>query len=439
MYNCIEKSLNLNSLIMVGTSHKLASVEIREFFSPDREDVPALYEKFLDKGFDEVVFLATCNRVEFYLLSPFGKATSEMVWEALNCFTGVSKKHFEDSVNVKYGVDSVRHLMEVTASLDSMVLGENEITGQIRNSFQVARENFAPGPIFKRLFDWALFTSKRVRRETGISKNPLSVASIAIDRVKLIFPDISQRTVLLIGAGEMGELVLKYIMEESPKKLMIANRTRARAEKICRELCSDAMVIPFHELLTAMLLSDIVITSVSSPSHIIERAHVEEIMNVRKEKPLFFIDIAVPRNVDPLCGELGEVHLYNVDSLKGIARINMESRKSELERASKIIDEEVVKFHCWFEELKITPIIKSLKSKFDSIRRSEWEKYNRRKLKHLSRDDQELVNELTVQIMKKTLHNPIMSLKNKNVFSPCEENDKISIERVKLIEDMFLR
>ncbi len=439
MDNLIEKMTEINNLVMVGTSHRLASVEIRELFSLEGDYIPLLYKKLLDMGMEEVVYLSTCNRVEFYLLSSFGDKTAGMVWEALHEFTGLAKRDFEDSIDIKYGLSSVRHLLEVSASLDSMVLGENEITGQLKNSFQVAKNNFATGAIFNKLFERALFTSKRVKRETKISKNPLSIASIAIDRAKSIFPDISEKTILLIGAGEMGELVLKYIMKESPQRLILANRTPARAEKICKNLGSDAEIVPLSELSSAMVESDIVLSSVRSSSYIINKKDVEDIMTSRGGKPIFFIDIAVPRNVDPLCKEIGGVDLYNVDSLKEIARNNMESRQAELKSAFKIVEEEVFSFQCWFEELKIAPLISSLSNKFDSIRKTEWEKYSRRKLKHLSEKDLELVNELTVQIMTKTLHNPIMNLKKRNSFSPCSESKEITVEVMKLIEDMFIR
>ncbi len=430
---------NLGNLVMLGISHKTAEVETRELFSFSSSQVSGLYERLFESGVDESVYVSTCNRVEFYLTSADMESAAETVKKILQLFTKLPQDKFDEHVYVKYGSDVVRHLLSVASSLDSMVVGENEITGQIKNSFREATENDSTGPVLNRLFHRAFSTSKRVRTETEISKNPLSMASIAVDRAKMIFPEIAGKKILLIGAGEMGELILKYMIKENPGRIILANRTVERAEKICEDLNYEADIIPLSKLDKALIKADIVITSVTAPHHVINASDLQELMVEREGRPVFLIDIAVPRNIEPSAEDLDNVYLYNVDSLKEIAQMNMESRYSEIDRARDIIEEEVNEFRCWHDDLCIAPTIAALNRKFDEIRKSEFEKYSSRKLKHLSEDDLEIINELTVQIMKKTLHNPIINLKKTNGSGLRRGEDESIIQSAKFIEDLFTK
>jgi glutamyl-tRNA reductase len=333
----------------------------------------------------------------------------------------------------------VKHLLSVVSSLDSMVIGENEITGQIKESYKKAVESGTTGTILNRLFHRAFTTAKRVRTETEISKNPLSIASIAVEQAKSIFHDISTKSALLIGAGEMGELILKYLVKENLNKIVLANRTSENAERICRDIDYNAEIISLNKVDQALAQVDIVITSVTAPHHVITSADIKNIMFEREGKPIFLIDIAVPRNIDPSVTETENVYLYNVDNLKDIADNNMRGRMLELDKAKSIIDEDVDEFVHWYDELSIAPTITVIKNKFDEIRNIELNKYRSRKMKHLSEEDFKLVEEITCQIMNKTLHNPIINLKKQRNCCAEPETDESLKKNTKFLEDLFIK
>jgi glutamyl-tRNA reductase len=318
-----------------------------------------------------------------------------------------------------------------------MVIGENEIAGQIKESYRRAVEFGSTGIIMNRLFHRAFATSKRVRTETDISKNPLSIASIAVEKAKDIFPDISSRSALLIGAGEMGELILKYLVKENLQKIIIANRTIESAERICMDIDYKAEIINITRIDQALCDVDIVISSVTAPHHVITASDIKNIMFEREEKPICLIDIAVPRNIEPSVTETENVYLYNIDNLKSIADKNMRGRMKEIEKANSIIEEDIDEFINWNDELSITPTIAVIKNKFNEIRENELKKYKNKKLKNLSDDDFRYVEELTFRIMNKTLHNPIINLKKISAASESE-SDELKMN-TKFLEDLFTK
>jgi glutamyl-tRNA reductase len=438
--NC-DAGLNnkIGNLVLLGLSHKTAPVETRELLSLPQSQIPAFYERLIEAGVEEAVYVSTCNRVEIYMTAEDCESAIETIKKLMEYYTRLPHDAFMSSIYTKHGTDVVKHLLSVTASLDSMVVGENEITGQIKGCFSRAVECGVTGSVLTRLFHRAFKTAKRVKTETGISKNPLSIASIAVERAKKIFHDFSDKSVLLVGAGEMGELILKYLIKDNLSRIVVANRTVENAQKVCLDMNFEADIIPLAKLDKALSQVDIVISSVTAPHHVITKRDMELIMMERTEKPLVIIDIAVPRNVEPSVGSLENVYLHNIDNLKEIADLNKQSRYSELEKSEIIIDEDVTEFLCWYDEQCITPSITALKNKFDEIRKMELQKFRTKKLKHFSEDDYQLVEELTLQIMKKTLHNPIMNLK-KNV-SACEEAHGHNSVRhsAKFLEDFFTK
>jgi glutamyl-tRNA reductase len=290
-----------------------------------------------------------------------------------------------------------------------------------------------------RLFHRAFATSKRVRTETDISKNPLSIASIAVEKAKSIFPDLSSRSAIMIGAGEMGELILKYLVKENLQKIIIANRIIENAERICMDIDYKAEIINITKIDQALSDVDIVISSVTAPHHVITASDIKNIMFEREGKPIFLIDIAVPRNIEPSVTETSNVHLYNIDNLKSIADYNMRGRMKEIEKANFIIDEDIDEFISWHDELSITSTITVLKNKFDEIRENELKKYRNKKLKHLSDEDFRFVEELTFQMMNKILHNPIMNLKKKRNDNSESESDELLKMNTKFLEDIFTK
>lgn len=433
-----DSNMNFGNLILIGLSHKTAQVETRELLSLPVAQLPAFYERLSETGIDESVYVSTCNRVEVYMTAEDRESAVETIKRLMEFHTKLPHEVFRNSVYAYYGLDAVRHLLNVTSSLDSMVIGENEITGQVKESYKKAVECGATGTMLNKLFHKAFATAKRVRTETGISKNPLSVASIAVEQARKIFPDMSERSALLIGAGEMGELILKYLVKENLKKIIIANRTVEKAEKICAEIGFDAEIVPLVKVDRAVMEADIVISSVTAPHHVITADDTREMMLERKGRPLFFIDIAVPRNIEPSVAEIKDVFLYNVDSLKKIAEENKRCREIEMEKAEKIVEDDVDDFVSWCEESSLAPMITAIKNKFDDIRVCEVEKFRNRKMKHFSDEDFKLVQELTETIMKKTLHNPIVNLKKSTVACHDSEFDSI-FKNAKFVEDLFTK
>lgn len=383
--------------------------------------------------------MSTCNRVEIYMTAVDCESAIETIKKLMEYYTRLPHDDFMSSIYTKYGTDVVKHLLYVTSSLDSMVVGENEITGQIKGCFSRAVDAGVTGSVLNRLFHRAFKTAKRVKTETGISKNPLSIASIAVERAKKIFHDLSEKTVLLVGAGEMGELILKYLVKENINKIVVANRTVENARKVCLDINFEADIIPLAKLDTALSSVDIVISSVTAPHHVITKRDMELIMMERTDKPLFIIDIAVPRNVEPSVGLFENVYLHNIDNLKEIADLNKKNRCSEIEKAEAIIEEDVTQFLCWYDELSITPSITALKNKFDEIRKMELHKFRNKKLKHLSEEDFKIVEELTCLIMKKTLHNPIMNLKKEATGSEEAHGQGSVRHSAKFLEDFFTK
>lgn len=439
MHKKSDSSINFGNLILIGLSHKTAPVETRELLSLPTSQLPAFYDRLAETGIEESVYVSTCNRVEVYMTAEDRESAVETIKKLMEFYTKLPHEQFKSSVYAYYGTDAVRHLLGVTASLDSMVVGENEITGQIKESYRKAVEYGTTGVIMNKLFHRAFNTAKRVRTETDISKNPLSMASIAVEQAKKIFPDMSERSALLIGAGEMGELILKYLVKEKLQRIVIANRTVENAERICSEIGYSAEIIPLVRVDRAISEVDIVISSVTAPHHVITAKDTRELMMERNHRPLFIIDIAVPRNVEPSVEDIKNVFLYNVDSLKEIAENNRKSREMEIERAGRIIEEDVNDFVSWYDEHCLAPTITALNNKFEEIRLSEIRKFRNRKMKHFSEEDFKLVEELTAQIMKKTLHNPIINLKK--CSGSCENgtSDDTLVKNVKFVEELFTK
>jgi len=429
----------IGNLVLLGLSHKTAPVETRELLSLPQTQIPAFYERLMEAGVEEAVYVSTCNRVEIYMTAEDCESAIETIKKLMEYYTRLPHDQFMSSIYTRYGTDVVKHLLYVTASLDSMVLGENEITGQIKESFSRAVECGATGSVLNRLFHRAFKTAKRVKTETTISKNPLSIASIAVERAKKIFKDFSGRSVLLVGAGEMGELILRYLVKDNLTRIIVANRTVENARKVCLDINFEAEIVPLAKLDQSLSEVDIVISSVTAPHHVITKRDMELIMMERRGKPLVVIDIAVPRNVEPSVGDIENVYLHNIDNLKEIADLNKQNRSGETGKAERIIDEDVTEFLCRYDELCITPSITALRNKFDEIRKMELHKFRNKKLKHFSEDDLKLLDELTIQIMKKTLHNPIMNLKKG--AAGCEEDHEHSTmrENAKFLEDFFTK
>lgn len=430
--------LEIPEIAVIGMSHKSAPVEVRERFSFDTDKANSFMERLKESGIEELVYVSTCNRVELYFAATDIHKSFKKIYTLL---TEIASPGPDVSRNQLYkltGSEAVKHLFMVAASLDSMVIGENEISAQVKDSYSAAVDGNFTGVILNRLFHQAFSTSKRVRTETEISKNPLSVAFIASELAASVFADLSERSVLLVGAGEMGELILKYLAKSSIRDITIANRSLQNAERITQDINREARIIPLNDITLALPQSDIIIASASSKDFLITKEMLENSLEERGDKPLFVIDISVPRNVDPVCSGIKNVFLYNIDDMKKIAEENLKNRMLEAENADKIIEEDLYSFMDWYCELEIIPMITRINETFENVREAELKKFRRKKMKHLSDEDFKLVEELTENIMNKTLHNPIMAIKRYRAAKSHGYHDAESIrEKTRIIRELF--
>lgn len=433
----MRKKEKIPEIGLIGMSHKTAPIDLREKFSLNDDKLIKFLGKASSIGIDEIVCISTCNRVEIYFTSGDINNSVEGLTSALSEISSISRNRLDSLLYKKYSRDAISHLLAVASSLDSMVLGENEILGQVKDAYRKSAVLQKTGVILNKLFHQAFRTAKLVRTRTSIARNPLSVAYIAVELARNIFKDLPMRKALLIGAGEMGELILKYLTKYKIGEITIANRTFHNAQQIIDDIGINANIITLDDIQNAAQKTDIIIASTASTQYIITKDVVKHALKINKSNPLFMIDIAVPRNIDPILGKMDNIFLYNIDDLKKIADENLKNRQGELEAAESLIESDAEKFFEWYENLAIVPTIKNMQNKFDDIRKAELNKYIKKQLKHLSKKDLDTVDRLTNQIMTKTLHNPIMYLRGFTAHGR-EDREKIS-ETIKIIEQLFGR
>lgn len=393
------------NLLSIGISHHTASVDVRErmWLSVDetRDALKVLKERF----FSECMLVSTCNRTELYGLTPSVKVEDRdlkrFLIEYKNANGTVQPEHFVGT----FSGGAVNHLFKVAAGIDSMVIGDIQILNQIKESFTVAREMQALGPVMNRLMQSTLHVGKRTRSETSISEGAVSVSYAAVELATKIFANLSEKSALMIGAGETGELAVRHLVGKGVGDLRIANRTREKAEALVASL--GGSVVNYDDMLESLKTVDIVITSVNSPSYIVQPEHVHMIMKQRSNNPLFIIDIGVPRNVNPASGKIDNVFLYDIDSLSAIVDMNLEKRKAEIPKVTTIIREEMVDFFHWYNSLEVGPTIHDLRDALESIRSAEVEK----NIHRFNPEDRELVELVTKRIVNKILHQPMTTLK----------------------------
>ncbi|WP_298433655.1 glutamyl-tRNA reductase [Geobacter sp.] len=396
-------------IIVVGLSHKTASVDIREkvAFSPTQMEKPLRAVVELPE-ITEAVIVSTCNRVEIYATTRDIAGGMARIKRFLADYHGISTEILEPHLYTHHGETAIRHVFRVAASLDSMVVGEPQILGQIKTAYGYAAEFKTSGIILNRFLHKAFSVAKRVRTETKIASSAVSVSFAAVELAKKIFGELADKTVLLVGAGEMCELAAKHFLNNGVRGVMVTNRTFERAERLAEEF--EGKAIRFEDLFDQLHKADIVLSSTGATHFIIKPKDVEEVIRRRKLKPMFFIDIAVPRDIDPKVNDVENVYLYDMDDLQGIVASNLQQRAEEAKKAEAIIDEEIGQFYKWISNLEVTPTIVALRSKFDEIRRTELEK-TLSSWKDLPPDGEKRLEALTNAIVNKLLHPPIAALK----------------------------
>lgn len=397
------------NIVVVGLSHKTASVDIREkvAFAPTHMEKP-LRTLLALEDIAEAIIVSTCNRVEIYISTRDIAGGIARVKRFLSDYHGIAPEILEPHLYAHHGEAAIRHVFRVASSLDSMVVGEPQILGQIKTAYGYAAEFKTSGIILNRFLHKAFSVAKRVRTETKIASSAVSVSFAAVELARKIFGDLSDKTVMLIGAGEMCELAAKHFINNGVRGVMVTNRTYERAVKLAEEF--EGKPVQFEDLFDQLHKADIVLSSTGATQFIIKPRDVEEVIRRRKLKPMFFIDIAVPRDIDPKVNNVENVYLYDMDDLQGVVASNLQQRAEEAKKAEAIIDEEIVQFHKWLSNLEVTPTIVALRSKFEETRKAELEK-TLASWKDLPPDGAKRLEALTSAIINKLLHPPTATLK----------------------------
>lgn len=396
-------------LVVVGLNHQTAPIELRErvAFGPDqiREAVQHLHHGGV---LDEALILSTCNRSEIYGVSGEDQNVIPAVKSFVGEFHHVDLRHLNGSLYTYQDAEAVRHLFHVATSLDSMVLGEPHILGQVREAFLLALEMGTTGLVLNHLFQKAAQVGKRVRNETEIGWRPVSVSSVAVELATKIFGELHDCSVLVVGAGEMGQLTVRSLALRGARRITVINRSFDHAVALARQV--GGRVRPWDTLATTLVDQDIVISSVQADQYIAGRELIEQILEERNHRPLFIVDLGLPRNIDPRAQDVYNVFLYNLDDLQTIAGTNRREREKDIPKAERIIEEEVVKFMKWQEGLSTLPTIRSLRHQVEQIRETELQAHLRR-LGPLSDRERNIITALSHAIVNKIMHKPTVRLK----------------------------
>jgi glutamyl-tRNA reductase len=384
-------------------------VELRETVDFTRGGIESALTALSARGVGrELVVLSTCNRAEIYAAAEADTA-AETLGRFVSEYHGVPHDRLAPHLFVHRGADVASHLFRVAAGLDSMVVGEPQILGQVKDAFARAAKQKCTGALTNRLFNAAFTVGKRVRSETGLGEGAVSVSYAAISLARKIFGDLKGLDVLVLGAGEMAKLTGMHFRDHHVGQLSIASRTFATAEALAAELKGRA--IPWSSLNGALAAADVVVAATGANEPVLSRERVEEAMRPRQNRPLFLIDIAVPRDVEPSVGELDQVFLYNIDDLQAIVRENLARRRAELELAETIVGDEVRRFSAWIHSREIIPTVVALRQRFESIRQSELRRLES-KMSGLSPEARARVDEITHLIVEKLLLGPTEQLKS---------------------------
>ncbi len=396
----------MRDFIVVGLSHRTAPVEVREHLAvaPDRLE-QELREIAANGRLDEVLLISTCNRVELYATSANPIEAAQIAREALA--TRLPSTATDEVLYQERGVDVVRHVFRVASSLDSLVVGEPQILGQVKDAFDAAKGAGTMGTLLGRCFTQAFATAKRVRNETGIAEGTVSVSSIACELAKKIFGNLEGRRTLLLGAGEMGESAARSL-RQTGTKLHVVNRSEERARALA-ESCGGR-AIPYERLTLELAEADVVIASTASPKFILTPELMKGVARTRRHRPLFIIDIAVPRDVDPRVGNMDNVFVYDVDDLQQVAEENLAVRTREAVQAERIIEEELGAFLSWQRSLQLAPTIVALRKRFGQIADEEL-KRSLHRLEGSSESDRAVLEAMARSLVNKLLHQPMTQLK----------------------------
>ena len=400
----------IGSFFVAGMNHLTAPVEVREQLALEEEKVREILTDLWGRGlFSEVMILSTCNRVEVYGVAEAPGEARQTAFGRLGAQRGLALRDIEPLLYTKTEDEAVHHVFRVAASLDSMLVGEPQILGQVKEAFALAQSSGTIGPLLHALMSRAFGVAKRVRTETDVGRHAVSISFAAVELGRKIFGGLDGKAVLLVGAGEMAELAARHLVDQGALPVYVANRTLSRAQELARLLSGTA--VPFDELHAVMASVDIVIASTAAPEPIIRAADVQHALHARRARPLFFIDIAVPRNVEPGVNDLDNAFCYDVDDLRSVVDSNVRERQREAQRAEALVAREVERFSARLQDMAVVPTIVSLRDKLESVRRAELDKALAR-LGDADEETRRVMEVLSQAIVNKVLHAPMVKLRD---------------------------
>lgn len=396
-------------IVVVGLSYKTAPVEVREKLSFCEPALPdALLKLMRYEGITESLILSTCNRVEIYACVEDSSSGAEQIKKFISDYHCLAPESLEQSLYVHTNGEGVRHIFRVASSLDSMVVGEPQILGQLKDAFDVALKAGTTSAVLNKLLKKAISVAKSVRTETKIAESAVSISFAAVELARKIFGDLQGKTVMLLGGGEMAELAAKRLQHNGVKSVLVANRTFARAVELANEFHGSA--VRFEDFPAEMVMADILLCSTGAPTYVVGHDLVSKVLKGRRNKPIFMIDISVPRNIDPEVNKIDNVFLYDIDDLQGVVTSNIEGRAKEAEKAEEIILREVETYLQWESSLEAVPTIVDLREKMDDIRRRELDKALAQ-MNGLPEAQRRALELMSTAMVNKILHAPIVVLK----------------------------
>jgi glutamyl-tRNA reductase len=407
-------------LAVFGWNFRSAVERVRQRVALTPEEVREGLHRLVGEGLlSEGVIVSTCHRCEFYAVVDAPEA-AEKIARSVSQWRGLSPAEAAQGLFQREGPEVVRHLFRVAAGLDSMALGESEILGQVRQALTIAREAGASRAVLHRLFEWAVAAGKRVRHETEIAVHPLSIPSIGFELATKVFGDLADRTTLVLGAGETGALFARHAVESGVRNLLLANRTAARAQELAARV--GATPVPWDSFGDELHEADVVVGATSSPRPVISREQVESAMRLRRGRPMLFLDLAVPADIDPSVREIYNVFAYTVNDLEEVAKENRGRRAREIPAAERIVEEELSKFQVWYGNLALVPTLTRLRRRFDTARDAE--------LSRIPEADRERFRAFADSLSSRLLRDPVKRMK-------AEENPARKLERAEAVAFLF--
>lgn len=408
-------------LVLLGWNFRTAALSVRERVAFSADEVREALDRIRGEGLvTEGVIVSTCNRSEIYGVSDGAGTTNEHLTRLISEWRGLDVREAAAGSFYREGAEAARHLFRVAAGLDSLALGESEVLGQVRTALRVAREAGATRSVLHRMFETAVSAGKRVRTETEIARHPLSVPSIGFELATKVFGDMAERTVLVLGAGETGTLFAEQAVGAGVRDVRVANRSAGRAEELAQRI--HGRTVPWDSLPAALPEADVVVGTTASPEPVVRCADVEAAMRERRGKPMFFLDLAMPRDFEAGVGELYNVYAYGLDDLREVAEENRRRRSREVPRAEAILEEDLARFLAWFGNLAVVPTLNDLQGRLAALRDAE--------LARVPAEDREKFRAFADAIAGKLLHEPLRRLK-------AEADASRKLDRVEAVRHLF--